>query len=120
MGAVWPQAEDSSISAQEGTLNRVPPLPSPTRACRGRHSERPCNPTCCRPFVNNMTHSMRPKVAAPSGQSANGCVLYCLPKKVKLFQFVPLVRNTNRDPAVRNRLELKKMRLDSGKKLTIY
>src|SRR5674536_325486 len=77
-GAAWLQGGDSSISAQEGTLNRVRPLPSLTRACRRRHSGRPCNPTCCRPFVNNMTHSMRPKVAASSGQSANGCVLCSL------------------------------------------
>jgi len=52
------------------------------RACRRRHSERPCNPTCCRPSVNSITHSMRPKGAVPSGQSVNGCVLCSPPKKV--------------------------------------
>src|SRR5659263_278814 len=79
-GAAWLQGGDSSISAQEGTLNRVPPLPSPMRVCRRRHSERPCNPTCCRQSVNSITHLMRPKVDVPSGQSVNGCVL-CSPSK---------------------------------------
>ena len=74
------------------------PLPSPMRACRGHRSERPFDPTSCRPFVNNITHSVRPKVAVPSGQSANGCALCSLPKRALLFQFVPSIRNINRNP----------------------